>query len=56
MGNTSLDYSVNFWTEGVFATALGVFGVAGIGIRSEDDVLSAVIASDPLFKNTFPFY
>jgi hypothetical protein len=26
---TSVDYSVNFWTEGVFSTALGAFGVAG---------------------------
>jgi hypothetical protein len=55
VGNTSLDYSVNFWTEGVFSTALGVFGVAGIGIRIEDDAFSAVISSNPLFKTTFPF-
>ncbi len=53
MGNTSLDYSVNFWTEGVFSTALGVFGVAGIGIRIEDDAFSAVIASDPRLKRRF---
>jgi hypothetical protein len=50
VGNTSLDYSVNFWTEGVFSTALGVFGVAGIGIRIEE---SAVIASDTLLKRGF---
>jgi hypothetical protein len=53
VGNTSLDYSVNFWTEGVFSTALGVFGVAGIGIRIEDNVFSAVIASDTLLKRGF---
>ncbi len=53
MGNSSLDYSVNFWTEGVFSTALGVFGVAGIG---QDDAFSAVIAiAVPLFKDTFLF-
>jgi hypothetical protein len=51
VGNTSLDYSVNFWTEGVFSTALGVFGVAGIGIVEDD----AIIASEPLFKKLFLF-
>jgi hypothetical protein len=25
-----MDYSINFWTEGVFSTALGIFGIAGI--------------------------
>jgi hypothetical protein len=31
-----MDYSINFWTEGVFSTALGIFGIAGTAADYRD--------------------